>query len=198
MADVSHEKEMHDFHAELGYCFAVWTGIEMELLNILRLCLPHNDFEVVAGTFYAVDNFRSKLAMVDTALKLEMTGDAKWEEWSVKGGFHQRIIAASKKRNNLAHWMILDLHQMKKPPAVYMLPNIFKPSMKDFEATRPSGGYYVHDLKSIRAEFNKLAQELTMFWMEWRGPPEMLQELKHQERDQPTTLSQEIPTRGGK
>lgn len=189
--------ELDEFHQELGYCIAFWTGIEVELLNTLRMCMPEVDFQTLAGSFYAVDNFRSKLGMVDTALGVVLEGDATLDQWSGKGGLLQRITAASKKRNNLAHWMVLNLSAMKKPPSIYLIPNIFRADMKNFVPTRPTGGYYLHDLKNIRKEFKDLADDLQFFWIEWRGPPEMLQVLKQQRQGQPMNLAPEDPTPEG-
>jgi hypothetical protein len=82
------DEEATEFYAQLGRCIAVWATVESYILFLLQACLVKADIEAVAASFYAVENFRSKLGMVDSALTISLKGAPLLQEWSGKGGLY--------------------------------------------------------------------------------------------------------------
>jgi hypothetical protein len=100
--------------------------VEVDLLYVLQACTQKADIEVIAAVFYAVENFRSKLGVVDAALNIALKGSPILHEWSGKGGLYRKISAQSSIRNSLAHYMVIHLGVIKKPPAIYFTPVLTK------------------------------------------------------------------------
>jgi len=157
------EKEGNDFYAQLGRCISVWAVVEMSLLNIYRACLPGSDIVVMAAAFHAVENARSRVGMIDAALSVALKGNPLLAQWSQKGGLFSRVTASARTRNHFAHYMVLHLSAVKKPPSVYLLPPLSKPMNDAFDSRRPSGGYYISDLKNIHKQFGQLCDDLRIF-----------------------------------
>jgi hypothetical protein len=67
--------EALEFYSEIGRCISIWAVVEGYLLNVLKACAPEANIKIIGATFYAVENFRSKLGMVDAPLNIALTPD---------------------------------------------------------------------------------------------------------------------------
>jgi len=106
--------------ALVGRAITQWSYVEQNLCSIFTICTSHVvpmregglhylDFQVPNAVFYSVENFRSKLGLVDAALINRALGQEPWavearEEWAK---LQQKVRKLSLKRNRLAHWTVL-------------------------------------------------------------------------------------------
>jgi hypothetical protein len=131
--------------------------------------------------------------MIDAALAVALKGQSSLlQEWTgikgVKGkpgkqGLFHRVTSASRRRNNLAHYTVVHLGMVKKPPSIYMRESLTKPSAQIFSSTRPTGGYYVTDLRSIRQEFIDLSNAIRDFTDRIKKPIEHYVKSSRREQD---------------
>ena len=185
--------ESTEFYAQLGKCISVWAAVEMSLVTLFNACMHGSDVDVASAVYHAVENFRSRLGMIDAALSVVLNGDDLLKEWAgvlgvadkprKKGLFH-KITSASQKRNHLAHYTVMHLTAVKKPPSIYLRETLLKPSSRaGFSSRRPTGGYYVTDLRHIHRQFVELSKAIRDF--RDRAAPRITKSLKSlgEERD---------------
>jgi hypothetical protein len=94
------EESVHFYHA-LGEALNAWSGIEQELCSIGVYSDGGPYFREV---FYAVDNFRSKLAIIDAIVTKDAPSEAVLARWQ---RVRDRIAGLSTTRNKLAHYPMI-------------------------------------------------------------------------------------------
>ena len=105
--------------AQIGSAITQWSFVEEQLSRLMAVCLGSAVLKRVGAIefievwsamwiYYAIDNFRSRLQLVDAALTahLHQAGveeelRAEWDRLSLKAG------RLARKRNRLAHWTVL-------------------------------------------------------------------------------------------
>jgi hypothetical protein len=123
--DMLKELESKDFYELLGRATQSWSLIEYGICEIFSACISPRDIDPDTGgqtifdtyrpyaIFYSVENFRSKLAMVDATVDLTLESKdvdamAIKERW--RSAFN-RASKLSQKRNRLSHWIILSTNR---------------------------------------------------------------------------------------
>jgi hypothetical protein len=97
------EEEKLLFYAAIGESITEWTHVEDHLYMVLQRCLQPADHELVAAAFYAVDAFKTKLAIVDAVATRFFAGSGHLADWGkLKLAIEKRI----RKRNELAHYQV--------------------------------------------------------------------------------------------
>jgi len=86
------DTERHKFHAAVGYCMTSWSNVEYELLGLLELCLKGSDFAMARSVYYSIENFRSKVGAIDSALTVVLDKDPVLAEWSGKGEYFSALL----------------------------------------------------------------------------------------------------------
>jgi hypothetical protein len=115
------EEECRAFYAALGEAITEWSHVEDGLYMVLERCLRPADHQAVAAGFYALDHFRSKLAMTDAVAIYCLAGSTHLEAWQK---LHKAIERRIKKRNELAHHQVefdpkaKERHRYKLIPAL--------------------------------------------------------------------------------
>lgn len=92
------------FMYELGQTISHWAYLEADLAVLVAAAVSRDDKHTVQVGFYAIENFRSKLAYCDNILNErfhEVPNFSRWEE------VRTRIEAISRKRNRLAHQTVM-------------------------------------------------------------------------------------------
>ncbi len=108
--------------ALVGRAISQWSLVELSLCNIFTVCVtscpsrstPDGGFvsfldgDVPSAIFYSIENFRSKLGLVDAALRARVSENARWaeairNEWAK---LFEKTRKSSLKRNMLAHWTV--------------------------------------------------------------------------------------------
>jgi hypothetical protein len=92
-------EEKRRFYAALGEAITEWASVEDHLFMVLQNCLHPADHTVVAATFYAIQNFRSKLTAVDGAVAISLAGSPHLSTW---GKVREAVEKRVRRRNELA------------------------------------------------------------------------------------------------
>jgi hypothetical protein len=161
--DETLDLERRQFYEAVGWCITSWSNVEHELLGLLELCLKGSEMAMGRTVFYSIENWRSKVGAIDSTLSVALGDHPVWSEWSGKGGILQRINTNAKHRNTMAHSMMLCLPKAKAGQRYYLLRTLFDPKRPHFVPTRPTHGYFTHDLKRFAEDFNELARAIRTF-----------------------------------
>jgi hypothetical protein len=134
------------FHYQLGLSVASWAGVESALAGVAFHAAGMNSRtqgQLLTG-FYAIENFRSKLAFVD-AVVIARISAARLKKWEA---LVQRTSNAAKARNRIAHGMVLERLEEREGRRIGL--------------ARWSGASVicVRDLVGYRLEFDALAVTL--------------------------------------
>ncbi|CAN5701810.1 hypothetical protein BH11PSE13_BH11PSE13_45080 [soil metagenome] len=89
------------FHFAYGQAMTSWAHLEHALVEIAASVLPPSSRKPLVLGYYAIENFRSKLNFCKAVVKAKFGADARFSEWQA---LEQKLLAASKQRNKLAHW----------------------------------------------------------------------------------------------
>jgi hypothetical protein len=155
-------EEHSAFYASIGFGVTQWAHLENSLCALFRACLG-GERKWATATFYAVENFRAKMQMTDTLIRLRVPKGDLLAEWSDKGGFFQRLTAQSKIRNKLAHYTVLIFPDAKPGRRYHLQPNCYDPANPKVDPDRPQGGLFVSDLKQIPFGFSSLFVALDQY-----------------------------------
>jgi hypothetical protein len=105
MTELTPEEENILFYHELGTATTQWATVELTLLWVWQACLStkvnDKNEELLAHSFFAVENFRSKLQLVDRAFKTKFGKSHHAVDWK---RLVERLRTASTARNHLAHY----------------------------------------------------------------------------------------------
>lgn len=163
--------------ALVGRAITQWSFVEERLCSIFQICTstvsarPEGGIEFLDGyipmsVFYSVENFRSKLGMVDAAISSSLASAGDWSdeiriEWDK---LRRRTHRLSRKRNKLAHWTVLPAFTDEKLYPARLVPPIGSPGYYRATGTRPDKDTLkpVH-LQHLELAFHLLSQKLQEF-----------------------------------
>lgn len=127
--------------ALVGRAITRWSFVEEDLCQVFSVCtsiicarprggIEFLDSHVSMSVFFAVENFRANLGLVDAAVtsRLAMSGEREGEmaaEWS---RLKDKIRKLSLKRNKLAHWTVLPAFQYEGLRPARLVPPIGSPA----------------------------------------------------------------------
>lgn len=120
MADSLTPSELTEqMFATVGRAITQWSFVENELCHLLSVCIGSALPKVIGDNnyveyrwtgmwlFYSVENWRTKLQMVDAAIDAYVVntkaGDALMKEWT---RLSEKANKLARKRNKLAHWFV--------------------------------------------------------------------------------------------
>jgi hypothetical protein len=162
---VTEDEEKCAFYAAIGQAITEWSQVENHLFTVLEMSLKPANHMLSAAAFYAVDNFRAKLGMVDAVVQLALVGSPQLPKWDV---IMRALSKKSKKRNDLAHHQVL-FNRTKKEGKRYLLrPAVMDPHAPSVFAENQ--GLYLNELKWRIAVFKVLAQRIRQFRMDTWPP----------------------------
>ena len=153
---ISFHEERQIFYYELGLAMTQWAHVEHAFQHAYTSSFKKFDM-AIAMTFYAVENFRSKLSVADTAFHLNLTS-AMYEEWET---LHQKLRKRSTVRNQFAHRYVKNRPENKPGRRILLMPNNLKPLPKDNYSENRA--YAVRDLALYRYAFYGLSNQLLNF-----------------------------------
>lgn len=123
-------EEQNAFFDAIGKSIHHWANVEhalgMVLCGVLGRYDTCDEDGVILATFYAVENFRSKLSMVDAALRARLDNHPLLEKWidtPGKKGLMDQVGKASKWRNKFVHFTVASPYNYK-PGFIVLVPNI--------------------------------------------------------------------------
>jgi len=150
------------FHYELGQCLTEWSWVERQMAQAALACMPKTQHKAMLDGYFAIENFRSKMAFVDRIVCRKNPDPAARTRWTK---VLARIKSASEERNKLAHrsfvmypdgsggrrtalveWMVfMDAHwKREKPP----------------KGNAPSGSKCIVDLLAFQNECKAIYRSL--------------------------------------
>ena len=99
---MTEQEEEYVFYHEIGFALQKWSILESMLLKMCACCgTTRGESACIAVGFTSIENFRSKLAYVDTYMQHWLgRNQALRNRW---GDLHKRIYSASARRNEIAH-----------------------------------------------------------------------------------------------
>jgi hypothetical protein len=162
-------EERDAFYEAIGVAITQWAHVEYALYLVFRACLNHAESPFASATFYAIENFRSKLQVADTITRMRLAKTPRLNEWTP---LYVRLQQQSGVRNNLAHFTVL-VHSNARPGRRYHLrPNIFNAANPWPNDWNPQGGYCVKQLENVLWGFGPLGRALENFAARVSGQPE--------------------------
>lgn len=171
------------FYFELGLAISQWASVEFALLSIVAGTLKYEDLVHVTNAYRSIENFRSKLTYVDTMLRSVPIPEAEKPNWAT---LYDQTAQASKKRNRLAHYWVLQDTTHDTPGRRMML----LPTKQSFAPPKRGqkfiGAIHLRDIVSYRLEFSALMCRLENFDCRLRGQPEQLPKSLEQPKRPPT------------
>jgi hypothetical protein len=180
------------FYHAIGMAITQWAAVEHSLYDVLSACFEDQQSASVGVAFFSVENFRSKLQIVDNVIALRFKDVPHFSDWIE---LHRRIESAAGDRNALAHQWVL-IYPNEKPGHRYSLrpwlPKLRKKAPKR-QQKFPPGSLFVRDIALLVGRFSTISNALMNFAARLRGRqehfpksaeqephPMTLRELKHQ------------------
>ncbi len=167
-------EEQVAFYHQIGLAVTRWAFVEGALLTVAQFCVSHNEWETISAGYYSIENFRSKLAFVDSLVKHKHHIPKRIQRWDQ---LQKKINACAKSRNALAHRSVMqfpeNLGQAGRRFALIDWPGYKKLARDQKIAGKPpSGALCIKDIAIISDEFHELVNGLTNFAISLGGLPE--------------------------
>lgn len=163
-------EEQFNVHIAIGTAITQWAHLESSLAETFFISLKSRRRGAVLAAFFAVENFRSKLAMVDAAVKASVRTKKEFAAWKA---ISRRITKVATKRNHLAHYQILIELGNAAGSRVLVRPNIFDPFGAPRKGTFPEIGYRLVDMQNIQRDISAVRTTLENFNSRLSGRPEL-------------------------
>lgn len=158
-------EESAAFYHAIGEAVTRWADVETGLYWIASQCLPTADEDALERAFYSIENFRSKHAFVDRAIRTakfrhlsvarRKEGLADWGEVSAT------VQALSFERNKIIHGHLL-VHLSARPGRRFALVprHPRPPKRKQAVPTPPPDAYCVSQIDLARQKFGEAQMRL--------------------------------------
>lgn len=148
-----------EFFAAIGGVIDSWQLVEIRLSNLFATCMRSPDERVGPEVFYAVQNFRDKLAMVNAAVKFTLWGHKNLlPEWTI---LHSAIDKKSKRRNRIVHAHTWPLDEATKE--LKLGPHLTLSSYIEAEANPQKSFITIAHLLEASKSFKILQQRIGAF-----------------------------------
>ena len=161
---VTVDQERTFLKLEVGSAISAWATIELILFEIFNKCFSKNDRAVLYTAYVAVDNFRSKLQIVDLCFKERFSESkpAVYERWTE---IHSLLIKNSKARNQLVHRLTQTYEEAKagRRAGLVVPLDVIRPIYRDPEpkiGPAPAGTLFIRDVVQIELRFGALLNDL--------------------------------------
>jgi hypothetical protein len=148
------------FYYQLGLAITSWAHVEQSLYCVGSCCFNEDDQSQFVVTFFSIENFRSKLQVVDRLIKQNYKSHVKnWEPLALD------LERLSKIRNHLAHYPVMNYGNDVPGKRIALLPRFGQPSkFKQATPKPPSGSIGLRDIVHARQRFVALAFGLEFFY----------------------------------
>ncbi len=160
------EEEEAAFFYAIGKCIGQWSYIEAQLRGVALECFSFPDRPTAESAYSAVENFRSRLNLIDAVIYSKHGKSKIYTTWGPIKVSAERL---SQKRNKIAHYLCKLYVHAPSGRCFVLVP--FEQS-RDAPTRRskkiedglhpPHGCLCVKDLAAIRKEFHALTVKLAM------------------------------------
>ena len=173
------------FYFQIGSAITQWAHIEFGLFDVVSAAFEDPKESPLASAFYSVENFRSKLQLVEQVVALKFRTTPHFDDWII---LHGKLESAAKARNKLAHYWVLIYPNDKPGLRMTLMPqlgNVRKTPPKK-KPKKPPGALHVKDIAQLSRRFSLLSNALHNYASRLRGQ-ERIPPLPEQE-PRPLTL----------
>jgi hypothetical protein len=184
---MTYDEEELAFYHELGQAICNWSAVEIGIYRVISAAVQADDPIALGLGFFAIDNFRAKLAFADAFLQMKLKEQAHKSAWDA---FVTRLERTAKKRNRLAHDRVM-VYVTGRPGRRFALerwPDLTpRRRTKSWPPTTPrDGAICLRDVVSCKRDFYFLALELRNFAATLLGQKEPHPEVRGRVESPPT------------
>ena len=151
------EEERRHFLSVMGKTLDEWAQVETHLCSLFIVCLGAPP-DHARASFYAVENFSSKLPMIDSLLALTISDHKTLGEWML---LYERVKSSFKLRSELVHYDILENRNQKPGVRVTLRPSILDPRAPSLFL---KFGLRLGEIKIRQGVFRELWGDLSIFY----------------------------------
>lgn len=178
-------EEHHAFYYFLGEAVSHWAHVEHGLSLIAWRCFGSPNVTPLMTSFYAIENFRSKLGFVDSAFKLSQFQKQYDTDW-VK--LRESVRSLGDERNRLAHRSLVIYPHAKEGRRYALIPPPTKfIGQRLTHKCAPSGSLYVTEIELAARRFSMVWMRLQGLYFRLGGEEDPLA-IPAQQEPQPRTL----------
>jgi hypothetical protein len=185
---MSPDEEHVSFYYEIGLAVTFWALVERAVLKVAQACTAPHQAPAILQAFYAIENFRSKLAFTDALVQSKTSNKNLLKQW---GELNAACKQAAAKRNILAHRHAVPFRHQKnpRPGRIHSLVDWAELAAWDGIPTGkpPPGSLFVRDISRFSQEFVALTDRILVFEHALRGKPRPTLELYELPPRPPTT-----------
>lgn len=172
------------FYYQLGRAITSWAHVEQALCWVGCCSFSKDDQLQFITTFFSIENFRSKLQVVDRLVASKFKHHAKtWEPLKTD------LERLSKIRNNLAHYPVMNYGNDLPGQRIALLPRFGKPSkFKQALPKPPSGSIGLRDIVYAQQRFTALMFGLEAFQHTLQGTTSIFPDMATQAGNVPSLV----------
>lgn len=148
------EEERVVFYHTLGHAMGQWAFVEMGLTRV-AVGATKPETHALSVAFVSIENFRSKLAFVDNAMKEPQNLARYDEDWRP---LHDELKALSVKRNQLVHWQVVEYDRANQGRRVTLERRLLPP--EGLGRQPPQENLAVRDVDLVSRQFSRIAARL--------------------------------------
>lgn len=182
---VSVQQEHVAFYHELGIAITQWAQVERTLCNIATFCFARDpatfsieQYSDHYETFFAIENFRSKMSYTDTVFQRRFAATEHAADWKA---IMASMAKRSRIRNALAHNPALGIYGAPEGRRYCIVPR----SIETSKSRYPKGALFLEDIVRHRLRFFALNIRLERFYQRLRGLESLHNAASEQPRDPP-------------
>jgi hypothetical protein len=169
-------EEQLAFFEQVGRAVTQWATVEQALLDIVSACFDDRYPAQLTVSYWAVENFRSKLQMVHNLVAVKFGQSPHFDQWNA---LRDRVDRESRARNTLSHYWLLTHHDGRPGRCLGLHPRPTRLARaKTVRRTQkvPPGTLFVRDIAYLARRFSALTCEIHNFGAILRGRPVRYQE----------------------
>jgi hypothetical protein len=151
------EEEKRHFFSVVGKALDEWAQVETHLCSIFSVCL-RAPTDRARASFYAVENFSSKLQMVDGVIAMAVSDYGTLSDWA---NLLDKINIKYKLRNDLVHYNIIEDKTQRQGFRITLCPAILNQKAPSLFRTF---GLRLRELKTRQELFHELGDDLAIFY----------------------------------
>jgi hypothetical protein len=182
------------FYHTIGQAVTRWAEIETTLFWIATRCFTDSDAGTLGKAFYAIENFRSKLAFVDRAIRAaklqSLTNTQRLDCIKRWDGLAAQLQSLASDRNKIVHGHVIVYPHAKEGRRFAILPRHPQPQTKKQATPKPpSEAYGVTNIDLAHTRFQYVELRLMCLYSRLNGDVSLL-EAASQREPKPRSLAQ--------
>lgn len=154
-------EEFEKLSKEIGYALLAWSAVEVSLKFIWVASTKSSKSITVIKAWESLESFRTRLAVVDSAVKASDISDQLLEDWDK---LKERCRKKSLRRNLLAHGTAFYDHDEPNVSKKYFISRLI--FGKSFDT---STKLHLNELEHLTLAFGALDHDLVEFWNAFRA-----------------------------